>query len=89
MLSLNISRPVPQYQFANWMDEIAIHFSKMLKVNNGLVELHMQKYEMRDYGAQWFSENLIYNRKLVHLDLSWYLFTTTKTFQEITKTFLN
>ncbi len=71
LLSLNISRPVPQYQFANWMDEIATHFSKMLKVNNGLVELHMQKYEMRDYGAQWFSENLIHNRKLVHLDLSW------------------
>ena len=67
---MNISRPVPQYQFANWMDEIAIHFSKMLKINNGLVELHMQKYEMRDYGAQWISENIGMNRRLTYLDLS-------------------
>lgn len=73
MVSLNVSRPVPQYQFANWMDEIAQHFAIMLKVNLGLVELHMQKFEMRDYGAQWFSEKLINNRQLVHLDLSRFL----------------
>lgn len=70
-MSLNISRPVPQYQFANWMDEIAQHYAIMLNVNSSLVELHMQKFEMRDYGAQWFGEKLINNRQLVHLDLSW------------------
>lgn len=69
--SLNINRPVPQYQFANWMDEIAQHFSIMLEINPVLTELHMQKFEMRDYGAQWFSEKLVNNRHLVHLDLSW------------------
>jgi hypothetical protein len=73
LLSLNINRPVPQYQFANWMDEIAQHYAIMLKVNSGLKELHMQKYEMRDYGAQWLSENLVHNRCLVHLDLSWFV----------------
>ena len=52
------------------MDEIAQHFASMLKVNATIMELHMQKYELRDYGAQWFSEKLIHNRKLVHLDLS-------------------
>ncbi len=62
---------MPQYQFANWMDEIAQHFAIMLKVNQSLVELHMQKYEIRDYGAQWFSEKLVYNNHLLHLDLSW------------------
>lgn len=69
--SLNVNRPVPQYQFANWMDEIAQHFAIMLKINTGLEELHMQKYEMRDYGAQWLSENLAHNHSLVYLDLSW------------------
>lgn len=69
--SLNVSRPVPQFQHANWMDEIAQHFANMLKVNTNLKELHMQKFEFRDYGAQWFSEKLIYNGQLVHLDLSW------------------
>ncbi len=54
------------------MDEIAQHFASMLKVNTTLKELHMQKYEMRDFGAQWFSEKLILNNTLVHLDLSWY-----------------
>lgn len=69
--SLNVNRPVPQYQFSNWMDEIAQHFTIMLKANSSLRELHMQKYEFRDYGAQWFSEKLIDNNFLVHLDLSW------------------
>ncbi len=53
------------------MDEIAQHFATMLKVNVSLAEVHMQKYEMRDYGAQWLSENLNQNRRLVYLDLSW------------------
>lgn len=71
LISINVNRPVPQYQFASWMDEIAQHFAQMLKVNLSLQEVHMQKYEMRDYGAQWLSENLGFNRRLVYLDLSW------------------
>lgn len=70
--SINISRPVPNYQYANWMDEIAQHFAKMLKVNNALKELRMQKYELRDYGVHWLSDKLLSNYSLVHLDLSWY-----------------
>ena len=69
--SINVNRPVPQYQFANWMDEIAQHFAIMLKVNQSRQEIHMQKYEMRDYGAEWLSNNLNINRRLVYLDLSW------------------
>ena len=53
------------------MDEIAQHFATMLKVNVSLQEVRMQKYELRDYGAQWLSENLNQNRRLVYLDLSW------------------
>jgi hypothetical protein len=53
------------------MDEIAQHYAIMLKVNVSLKEIHMQKYEMRDYGAQWFSEKLVHNNCLLHLDLSW------------------
>jgi hypothetical protein len=69
--SLNINRPVPQHEMTNWMDEIAQHFAIMLKKNFSLLELHMQKYEMRDFGAQWFAEKLVNNKKLTHLDLSW------------------
>jgi hypothetical protein len=70
LVSLNVSRPVPDYQLANWMDEIAQHFASMLKVNQTLKELHMQKYNLSDYSALWFSEKLCSNLHLVHLDLS-------------------
>jgi hypothetical protein len=53
------------------MDEIAQHFAIMLKVNKGLEELHMQKFNMTDYGIQWLFTNLVYNSNLVYLDLSW------------------
>ncbi|RMZ94227.1 leucine-rich repeat-containing 34-like isoform X1 [Brachionus plicatilis] len=69
--SLNVSRPVPQFQFANWMDEIAQHFANMLKVNQTLKQLIMKKFEMRDYGIHWISDKLLSNFHLVHLDLSW------------------
>lgn len=69
--SINLNRPVPQYEITNWMDEIVQHYAIMLKVNLGLRSIHMQKYELRDYGAQWLSEKLVENRFLVHLDLSW------------------
>lgn len=67
---LNVNRPVPSYELTNWMDDLTVHYAKMLKVNRKLSELHLQKYELRDYGAQWLSENLVYNRNLTHLDLS-------------------
>ena len=36
-----------------------------------LEELHLQKYDMRDFGATRLAENLMENNTLVHLDLSW------------------
>nr|KAG5704742.1 hypothetical protein BaRGS_005198 [Batillaria attramentaria] len=42
----------------------------MLKVNKGLQELHLQKYDMRDYGMTRLSETLVENSKLTYLDLS-------------------
>lgn len=32
--SIDISRPVPQYQHSNWMDDIAIHIAHMLEVKS-------------------------------------------------------
>lgn len=31
--SVDISRPIPQHQHTNWMDDIAIHIAQMLEVN--------------------------------------------------------
>jgi hypothetical protein len=31
--SIDISRPIPQHQHTNWMDDIAIHIAQMLEVS--------------------------------------------------------
>ena len=30
--SIDISRPIPQHQYSNWMDDITIHIAQMLEV---------------------------------------------------------
>jgi len=30
--SIDLSRPVPQRQYTNWMDDVAIHIAQMLEV---------------------------------------------------------
>ena len=30
--SIDISRPIPQHQHSNWMDDMAIHIAQMLEV---------------------------------------------------------
>lgn len=30
--SIDLSRPVPHYQYTNWMDDVAIHIAQMLEV---------------------------------------------------------
>jgi hypothetical protein len=30
--SIDISRPIPQHQYSNWMDDVAIHIAHMLEV---------------------------------------------------------
>ena len=30
--SIDISRPIPHYQYSNWMDDVAIHIAHMLEV---------------------------------------------------------
>jgi hypothetical protein len=30
--SIDLSRPIPQYQYTNWMNDVAIHIAQMLEV---------------------------------------------------------
>ncbi|CAF1044618.1 unnamed protein product [Rotaria sordida] len=68
--SIDLSRPIPQYQHSNWMDDIAIHIAHMLEKNNVLQELHVQKFEIRDPGFMWICEKMQHNQTLLFLDLS-------------------
>ncbi|CAF1648267.1 unnamed protein product, partial [Didymodactylos carnosus] len=71
--SIDISRPIPLFHHTNWMDDVAIHIAQMLEKNDVLQELHLQKFEIRDYGFQWICEKMQHNHSLVYLDLSWFV----------------
>ncbi|XP_052761064.1 leucine-rich repeat-containing protein 34-like isoform X2 [Mya arenaria] len=64
--SLNMNRPI----LFTEQEECTVHFAKMLKVNTTLEELHLQKFEIRDFGATRLAENLMENLSLQYLDLS-------------------
>ncbi|KAL3862028.1 hypothetical protein ACJMK2_008030 [Sinanodonta woodiana] len=64
--ALNVNRPI----LFTHQEETTVHFAKMLKVNTTLQELHLQKYDMRDFGATRLAECLMENFTLQYLDLS-------------------
>ncbi|XP_059158900.1 leucine-rich repeat-containing protein 34-like isoform X2 [Physella acuta] len=64
--ALNVNRPL----LWTVQEEPTDHFTRMIKVNKGLRELHMQKFNMRDLGACRFAENLVHNFTLTYLNLS-------------------
>lgn len=64
--SLNLNRPLLWTK----QEEHVYHIAQMLKVNKTLRELHLQKCDITDWGAQRLSETLADNRTLLVLDLS-------------------
>nr|ADF32021.1 leucine rich repeat only protein 3 [Azumapecten farreri] len=64
--ALNVNRPL----LFSCQEETTVHFAKMLKTNTSLEELHLQKYDMRDFGATRLAENLMDNMSFTYLDLS-------------------
>ncbi|XP_062506215.1 leucine-rich repeat-containing protein 34-like [Corticium candelabrum] len=63
---LNLNRPL----IYSRQEETTVHIAKMLKVNTGLQEIHLQKHGIRDFGAEWLHDTLKHNLTLTHLDLS-------------------
>ncbi|XP_071506837.1 leucine-rich repeat-containing protein 34-like [Diadema antillarum] len=64
--ALCINRPLLFSQ----QEETTIHFAKMLKVNSTLTELHLQKCDIKDTGAERLAEMLVENIGLKYLDLA-------------------
>ncbi|ELU16968.1 hypothetical protein CAPTEDRAFT_151888 [Capitella teleta] len=64
--SLNANRPI----LFSHQEETTVHFANMLKVNRSLKELHLMKYDMRDFGITRLSEKLVDNMTLTYLNLS-------------------
>ncbi|XP_078616720.1 leucine-rich repeat-containing protein 34-like [Branchiostoma floridae x Branchiostoma japonicum] len=64
--ALNVNRPL----LFTHQEETTVHMANMLKVNTTLREIHLQKYDMRDFGAERLVETLQENIALSYLDLS-------------------
>ncbi|KAI8500511.1 Leucine-rich repeat-containing protein 34 [Branchiostoma belcheri] len=74
--ALNVNRPLLFTHQASTnslyttLEETTVHMANMLKVNTTLREIHLQKYDMRDFGAERLVETLQENIALTYLDLS-------------------
>ncbi|KFO94264.1 Leucine-rich repeat-containing protein 34, partial [Buceros rhinoceros silvestris] len=64
--AVNLNRPFLYSQEV----ETTVHVALMLKNNNSLVELHLCKHEMKNFGVERLCEALYENSSLRYLDLS-------------------
>lgn len=56
-----------------WQEVWAVHFSEMLTVNGGLLELHLGTMGLSDTGMERLCDGLQHNRSLRYLDLRWWV----------------
>ena len=64
--ALNLNRPV----VFSLQEEVTIHIGRMLRVNQTLRELHLAKFDIRDFGVERLCEALRENYSLVYLNLT-------------------
>ncbi|XP_039616957.1 leucine-rich repeat-containing protein 34 [Polypterus senegalus] len=62
---INLNRPLLFSQ----QEETTVHMAQMLKMNQHLIELHLGKHDMKDFGVERLSEALTFNFTLRYLDL--------------------
>ncbi|NXS10821.1 LRC34 protein, partial [Neodrepanis coruscans] len=64
--AINLNRPLLFSQ----QEETTVHIAQMLRVNSSLVELHLSKHGMKNFGVERLCEALYENSSLRYLDLS-------------------
>ncbi|XP_053163989.1 leucine-rich repeat-containing protein 34 isoform X3 [Hemicordylus capensis] len=64
--AINLNRPILYSE----EEETTVHLALMLKSNCTLIELHMCKHEMKNFGVERLCEALYENKTLRYLDLS-------------------
>nr|XP_041574028.1 leucine-rich repeat-containing protein 34 isoform X3 [Taeniopygia guttata] len=64
--AINLNRPLLSSQ----QEETTVHMARMLRSNSSLVELHLGKHEMKNFGVERLCEALYENSSLRYLDLS-------------------
>ncbi|XP_019140225.1 leucine-rich repeat-containing protein 34 isoform X2 [Corvus cornix cornix] len=64
--AINLNRPL----LSNQQEETTVHIARMLRSNSSLLELHLGKHEMKNFGVERLCEALYENSSLRYLDLS-------------------
>nr|XP_035974228.1 leucine-rich repeat-containing protein 34 isoform X5 [Halichoerus grypus] len=64
---INLNRPILYGE----QEESTVHLGHMLKENHCLVELHMCKHNIKNWGIKQLCDALYLNRSLRYLDVSW------------------
>ncbi|XP_060098464.1 leucine-rich repeat-containing protein 34 [Heteronotia binoei] len=64
--AINLNRPILYSE----EEESTVHIALMLRTNSALVELHLCKHEMKNFGIERLCDALYENRSLRYLDLS-------------------
>jgi Ran GTPase-activating protein (RanGAP) involved in mRNA processing and transport len=63
--AMNLNRPL----FFSMQEECAVHLGRTLKVNAVLRELHLEKFDLKDFGVERLCDGLKENYTLVYLNL--------------------
>lgn len=61
-----LSRPI----FFSHQEEQAVHISRMLRMNSSLTEIHLEKFDLQDFGLKTLCEGLLENCVLKYLNIS-------------------
>ncbi|XP_068939657.1 leucine-rich repeat-containing protein 34 isoform X2 [Petaurus breviceps papuanus] len=64
---INLNRPILRSE----EEESTIHMSHTLQINSTLIELHMCKHDIKNFGMQQLCKALYSNTALRYLDVSW------------------
>ncbi|XP_077204568.1 leucine-rich repeat-containing protein 34 isoform X2 [Paroedura picta] len=64
--AINLNRPILYSE----EEESTVHIALMLRANSTLIELHLCKHEMKNFGVERLCDALYENRSLRYLDLS-------------------
>jgi len=61
-----LNRPI----FFSHQEEQAVHISRMLRMNSSLTEIHLEKFDLQDFGLKMLCEGLLENCVLKYLNVS-------------------
>ncbi|KAM9031556.1 leucine-rich repeat-containing protein 34 [Sarcophilus harrisii] len=64
---INLNRPLLKSE----EEESTVHIGNMLQINSSIIEIHLCKHDMKNFGMEQLCKGLLLNTSLRYLDVSW------------------